>query len=176
VLHGYRCFSIVVKWRILCFSKHHASKTYGRVEVGMYAFLTGKLDGGEWAASRFAFFTVIGKVPRYALERRLGVSQTRCGRVCKEKELPTAAGNRTPVIYPIALLLYWLNFRGSIVEKWKGESIVSEYYKCKWCNRLKWEVAHSDHFHCNALGSADFVALLYAFTVNVKFLVWWLGV
>jgi hypothetical protein len=31
---------------------HHSMKTYGGVDISMYAFLTSTPDGGEWLASR----------------------------------------------------------------------------------------------------------------------------
>jgi hypothetical protein len=35
----------------LCLTKHHATKTYGGVEVELHALLTRALDGREWSAS-----------------------------------------------------------------------------------------------------------------------------
>jgi len=37
--------------------KHHAMKTYGGVELWLYAFITSALDGGEWSSSRPGRFT-----------------------------------------------------------------------------------------------------------------------
>jgi hypothetical protein len=48
----------VVQYKVKCTGKskvvpeHHAMKTYWGVEVWHHTFLTSKLDGGEWSASR----------------------------------------------------------------------------------------------------------------------------
>jgi len=47
-------------------------KSYGGVEVYLYAFLTSALDGDEWSASRPSRFN-----PRYLFDRRLGGPQSR---------------------------------------------------------------------------------------------------
>jgi hypothetical protein len=36
----------------LCWTKYHAMKTYGGVEIWFHAFLTSALVWGEWSASR----------------------------------------------------------------------------------------------------------------------------
>jgi hypothetical protein len=32
----------------LCLTKHHAKKTYRRLEIQLHVFLTTALDGGDW--------------------------------------------------------------------------------------------------------------------------------
>jgi hypothetical protein len=49
----------------LCLSKHHAMKTYGRVEVQVHAFLTWAIDG-EGPASRPSRLT-LEKYKRYRI-------------------------------------------------------------------------------------------------------------
>jgi hypothetical protein len=44
-------------------TKHHSIKTYGEVEVQLYAFFTSALDGGEWLASRPGRFTPGKELP-----------------------------------------------------------------------------------------------------------------
>jgi hypothetical protein len=46
-------------------------KTCAGLELYLHAFLTSALDGGEWAASWFSYFTLRGKSPWYSLVRRL---------------------------------------------------------------------------------------------------------
>jgi hypothetical protein len=47
----------------LCLTKHHAMKTYWRVDIQRHAFLTSALDGDEWSASRRGRFTRREQVP-----------------------------------------------------------------------------------------------------------------
>jgi hypothetical protein len=47
----------------LYLTKHHATKTYGGVEVQFHVFLTSALGGGEWLASRPGRFTSGERVP-----------------------------------------------------------------------------------------------------------------
>jgi hypothetical protein len=75
-------------------------KTWGSGGIAP-PFLTSALDGDEWSASRPGRFTLRGNCPRYPLDRRLGGPQSRSGHYGEEKNL-TPAGNRTPVVQPIA--------------------------------------------------------------------------
>jgi hypothetical protein len=45
----------------LCLIKHHAIKTYWRMEIQLHAFLTWVLYGGEWSALRLGRFTPGGR-------------------------------------------------------------------------------------------------------------------
>jgi hypothetical protein len=94
----------------LCLTKHHAMKTYGRVEVWLHTFLASALDGDEWSASRPSRVTPGGKSPppSIPLNRRLCVDT----RVCldavakrKEKPFPTHAQNRTPIVHPVTVTI-----------------------------------------------------------------------
>jgi hypothetical protein len=49
-----------------------------------YSFLNSTLDGGEWSTSRSGRF-ILGKGPRWPLNRRLGGPQSRSGLSVKEK-------------------------------------------------------------------------------------------
>jgi hypothetical protein len=65
-------------------------------------FLTSALDGGEWSASWPGRFTQPGETaPRYPLDRRLGGPHRRSWRNGEEKNI-ASAGNRTPVVQPVA--------------------------------------------------------------------------
>jgi hypothetical protein len=87
----------------LCWTKYHAMKTCGVVEVYIHAFLTSELDWGEWSSSRSGFFTPGGRAP--------GIHRTG-GWVGPRGELDTMAkrknpiiapaGNQTPVVQPVA--------------------------------------------------------------------------
>jgi hypothetical protein len=54
--------------------KHHTMKMYMGVEVYLHFFLTTTVDGDEWSASR-----LLGNVPWYASDRRLGGPQSQSG-------------------------------------------------------------------------------------------------
>jgi hypothetical protein len=54
--------------RISCLMKHHATKTCGKVDVQLHAFLTSALGGSEWPASRPGRFNPWVKVPRAGLD------------------------------------------------------------------------------------------------------------
>jgi hypothetical protein len=41
----------------LCFTKHHAVKTYWEVEEELHALITSALDGGAWSVSGLGRFT-----------------------------------------------------------------------------------------------------------------------
>jgi len=72
------------------------------VEVQLDAFLTSALDGGKWLDSRSGRFTP-WKRPRFPLlDRRFGGPQSRSGRDDKQKKIPLLAGNRIPVVHPVA--------------------------------------------------------------------------
>jgi hypothetical protein len=46
--------SVQVRYKVkllLCLIKEHAIKTYGQVEVELYALLSSAIDGGQWSAS-----------------------------------------------------------------------------------------------------------------------------
>jgi len=47
----------------LYLTENHSMKTFVGVEVYVHAFLTSKLDGGEWSPSRTGRFTAEEKVP-----------------------------------------------------------------------------------------------------------------
>jgi hypothetical protein len=64
-------------------------QTYGGVEVYLHAFLTSALDGvSSWLHALAAL--LLRKEPRYPLDRRLAVLQSRWG---EEKVLPCRASN-----------------------------------------------------------------------------------
>jgi len=62
----------------LCLTKYDAMKTYGGVEVQLYAILTSAPDEVDWSDSRPGHFTPVKK-NRYPLDRRLGGLQSRSG-------------------------------------------------------------------------------------------------
>jgi hypothetical protein len=76
-------------------------KTCGEVEVQLHALLNSALDGGEWSSSRLGRFT-LGK----------RASGTHCIGGCVDpgvgldavtnRKIPVPAGNRTPVVQPVA--------------------------------------------------------------------------
>jgi len=82
-------------------NKYHTMKTYGGVEVLLRAFLASALDGGEWSAPLPGRF-IHGQRPRYPLNGRMGGPQSRSWLGRREKEIPAPAGNRSPVICPVA--------------------------------------------------------------------------
>jgi hypothetical protein len=63
------------------------------------SFLTSALDGGELSVSRRPLYPR-EKSPRFALDMRLG--GPRAGLEAVEKRKLSLAGNRTPVVQPIA--------------------------------------------------------------------------
>jgi len=72
------------------------------VEVQLHAFLTLAPDGSQWSASCPGLFISQGKRPRQPLDRGLGGPQSRTGCGGEKKKVPNRAGNRTPVIQPVA--------------------------------------------------------------------------
>jgi hypothetical protein len=70
---------------------------YGESEIRFHAFLT-------WSVSRPAAF-LLGKCPRYLLERRLGRPHSRPGLCGEQKNLPPLPGIKTvsSAIQPVAL-------------------------------------------------------------------------
>jgi hypothetical protein len=85
----------------LCLTKYHSMKTYGGVDVWVRAFLTSAQDGSEWSASRPGRFT-----PRYPLNRMLCGPQSRLDALARKNKILAPARNRTPVVQPVAHLLY----------------------------------------------------------------------
>jgi hypothetical protein len=57
----------------------------GEMEVQLHAFLNSALDGDEWSASCSNRFNPGVRVPKYLLNWRLGVPQSRSGRGGEEK-------------------------------------------------------------------------------------------
>jgi len=51
-------------------------------------------------------FTPWGKSSQYPWDRRLGSTQSWSGHSSEGKKMPAPAGNQTPVVQPIAKLLY----------------------------------------------------------------------
>jgi hypothetical protein len=73
-------------WRcILCLINHHATQTYGGMDVSLHKFLTLALDKGEWSALCNCF-TPWGKSPWYPLHRRLGGPQSQSGHSGRKKK------------------------------------------------------------------------------------------
>jgi hypothetical protein len=84
--------------------KHHATKTYGEVEVHLQVFLTSALDGGEWSASRPGRFTTRENVPSIHWTGGWVYSIVGLDAVAKRK-IPAPAENQTSVVQPVALLM-----------------------------------------------------------------------
>jgi len=62
---------MVKKSKVVPVPKHHAMKTYGRVDVEPPALLTSAQDGGEWSASHLATLHP-GKEPPVAIGEGTG--------------------------------------------------------------------------------------------------------
>jgi hypothetical protein len=79
--------------------------TYDGMEGEIHAFLTSALDGYEWSASRPAALPP-GKDPSspppHPQDRRVARPQSQSGGGGEEKKIPVPAGNRTPVVQPVA--------------------------------------------------------------------------
>jgi len=89
--------------RILYLSKYYAMETYVGVEVLAPCILNPRT---RWSIARWSSlldrFTSGAKIPRYPLNRRLGGSQSRSGRTCRESKTVRPAPS-----------LYWLSYSGS---------------------------------------------------------------
>jgi hypothetical protein len=83
-------------------TKHHAMKTYEEMEVYLHAFLTSALDGCEWSASRPGRFTPGKELPIPIRWEAGWTPEDVWTRWQREKKNPFTAGNRTPVVQPVA--------------------------------------------------------------------------
>jgi hypothetical protein len=81
--------------------KHRATKTYGGMDVQLIAFTTSALAEGEWSASRPGRFTVGERAPG---THWIGgwVGPRASVKAVAKKKNPCPAGNRTPVVQPVA--------------------------------------------------------------------------
>jgi hypothetical protein len=79
-------------------------KAYVGVDVQSHVFLNSALVGGEWSASQPCRFTPGGRSPRYPLDRRLSVPQSRSGlRGDVGHSCPLRDSNSDPsVVQPVA--------------------------------------------------------------------------
>jgi hypothetical protein len=71
--------------------KHHAMKTYVKVEVLLHSFLISALDVGELSISRPGRFTP-RENPQYPLDKRLGRTCSLSGRGGEEKDSKPVPG------------------------------------------------------------------------------------
>jgi hypothetical protein len=71
----------------LCLTKYHSMRTYGEVEVQRHAFLTSALYRCEWSHLHPSHFTP---------------EKSQFGRCDEGKKIPRTAGNRTPLVQPVA--------------------------------------------------------------------------
>jgi hypothetical protein len=103
----------------LCLIQHHAIKTYGRVKLYLYAFLTVALDGGEWSASHLGRFTPKAKSSPILMDRKVGGPQGQLG--CSAEKKMSLAHQRNPtfISQPSSLVsipyeLSWLICRDAV--------------------------------------------------------------
>jgi hypothetical protein len=103
----------------LCLTKHHSVKTYPVLNwaphhedvwgSGDIAPCVPNVGTRCWWGVSFTPWPVYprGKSPRYSLNGRLG-----SGGEEKNSSSAASAGNRTPVVQPVAWLLFWLAYPG----------------------------------------------------------------
>jgi hypothetical protein len=97
-----------VTWRRI------STKTEGRVEVQLKAFLPWALDGGEWSAScPGRFVTEERAADSQWIGAWVGHRASLDPRANRENPIIAPAGNRNPVVQPVSQSLYWLSYSGS---------------------------------------------------------------
>jgi len=77
----------------------------GVLEVQIHTFITSGLDGDECSASRLDRFTPRDKGPSTHWPGNWLGPRTDFDATAKRK-IPATAGNRTPIVQPVALSLY----------------------------------------------------------------------
>jgi hypothetical protein len=104
-------------------------KTYGEVEARLRAFLISTIYMEMSGQFRAPTALSLGNSFWYPLEKMLHGLQ-RWYRDGGKQKNPFPVGNRTPVVQPVALSLYWLSYPGS-EPRW---------YVCK----CRWELTGED--------------------------------